>query len=96
MREADVQVEHGGVAPAFVEGDAFLLRQAIANLIENAAAFAPAHSTIALDIARNGDRIVLTVSDRGPGIPDYALPRVFERFYSLPRFAGGCHKDDLC
>jgi two-component system sensor histidine kinase CreC len=28
---------------------------------------------------------VIHVSDRGPGIPDYALARVFERFYSLPR-----------
>lgn len=95
MREAGVRVEHGGVAPAFVEGDAFLLRQAIANFIENAAAFAPAGSTIALDIARNGERVVLTVADRGPGIPDYAMPRVFERFYSLPRPEGGSRSSGL-
>jgi two-component system sensor histidine kinase CreC len=95
VREAGVRVEHGGVAPAFVEGDAFLLRQAIANCIENAAAFAPTGSTIALDIARSCDRIVLTVSDRGPGIPDYALPRVFERFYSLPRPEGGSRSSGL-
>jgi len=62
MREANVRIERTGVAPAFVEGDAFLLRQAIANLVENAAAFAPGGSTIALDVARDGERIALTAS----------------------------------
>jgi two-component system sensor histidine kinase CreC len=95
MHEAGVQVDRSGVAPAFVDGDAFLLRQAIVNLLENAAAFAPSGSRIALDLARNGDRIVATVSDRGPGIPDYALPRVFERFYSLPRPEGGSRSSGL-
>ena len=35
------------------------------------------------------------MADRGPGIPDYALPRVFERFYSLPRPEGGSRSSGL-
>ena len=35
------------------------------------------------------------VVDRGPGVPDYALPRVFERFYSLPRPEGGSRSSGL-
>ena len=34
---------------------------------------------------REGERLQLSILDRGPGVPDFALARVFERFYSLPR-----------
>src|SRR5690606_32788365 len=72
-----------------VTGDAFLLHQALRGLLENAASFAPAGSTLELLARRDGDQVVLDVADRGPGLPDYALERVFERFYSLPRPDGG-------
>ncbi len=75
-----------------VQGDPFLLRQACANLIENALDFAPSGSTIDITVTQAGDTesraLVVEVGDRGPGIPDYALPRLFERFYSLPRPEG--------
>ncbi|MDQ0140931.1 two-component system sensor histidine kinase CreC [Cupriavidus necator] len=71
--------------PGHVAGDPFLLRQAIANLLENAVDFAPAGSAVTVGLERRGDALAIAVADQGPGIPDYALPRVFERFYSLPR-----------
>ncbi|WP_137928508.1 two-component system sensor histidine kinase CreC [Cupriavidus sp. 2SB] len=73
-----------------VTGDAFLLRQAIVNLLENALDFAPSGSVIdiALESASQQDGVVIRVEDRGPGIPDYATGRLFERFYSLPRPGG--------
>ncbi|MBP0619959.1 two-component system sensor histidine kinase CreC [Cupriavidus consociatus] len=74
--------------PDMVAGDPFLLRQAIANLLENAIDFAPQHSAIGVALERRGAQLAITVADHGPGIPDYALPRVFERFYSLPRPQG--------
>ena len=72
-----------------VAGDALLLRQALGNLLDNAAGFAPPGSCIDLTARRQGDQVEITVRDRGAGIPAYALERVFERFYSLPRPAAG-------
>ncbi|WP_454719682.1 MULTISPECIES: two-component system sensor histidine kinase CreC [Cupriavidus] len=71
-----------------VEGDPFLLRQALANLLENALDFAPAGSAVDVSVEQAGATTAVRVADRGPGIPDYALPRLFERFYSLPRPGG--------
>lgn len=78
-----------------VAGDAFLLRQALNNLVENAASFAPPGSSLEIDAAREGDDVVIRVCDRGPGIPEYARDRVFERFYSLPRPDGGHRSSGL-
>lgn len=76
---------------ATVTGDVFLLRQAIVNLLENALDFAPPGSAIDIALARDGQSAswALRIDDRGPGIPDYAQARLFERFYSLPRPDGG-------
>ena len=72
-------------ARPMVRGDRFLLRQAIANLLDNALDFAPSGSQVRVSIVREGSKWALQVLDQGPGIPDYAHDRVFERFYSLPR-----------
>ncbi len=80
---------------ARVSGDAFLLRQSLLNLLENAADFAPAGSVVELRLRREGDAVVVEVLDRGPGVPDYALERAFERFYSLARPAGGSRSSGL-
>ena len=57
------------------------------NLIDNAAHYAPEESAITLgaSVHEDGTGVVLTVADRGPGIPDTDLPRVFERFYRVER-----------
>ena len=68
--------------------DPLLLRQAIGNLVDNAADFAPAASVIRLQAVRRGDALELAVHNAGAGIPDFALARLFERFYSLPRADG--------
>ncbi len=81
---------HAGAEPGLaLTGDAFLLRQALDSLLENAASFAPAGSRLELLARRDGEDVLLEVGDRGPGLPDYALARAFERFYSLPRPDGG-------
>jgi two-component system sensor histidine kinase CreC len=78
-----------------IRGDAFLLRQALVNLIDNAADFSPPGGEIELRIEHAGEGLRIEVVDRGPGVPDYALPRVFERFYSLPRPQGGSRSSGL-
>jgi two-component system sensor histidine kinase CreC len=74
-----------GDARVPVLGEKFLLAQAVGNLVRNALEFTPPGGsvTVALDIEHTNARV--TVADTGAGVPDYALDRIFERFYSLPR-----------
>ncbi len=80
---------------ASVQGDAYLLRQAVANLLDNAIAFSPAGGKVVLSSAIDGDMLEIRVEDQGPGIPDYAQERVFERFYSLARPQTGLRSSGL-
>lgn len=66
---------------AVVSGDPAKLHDALRNLLENATNYSPEGGTITVAARRRGERIVMTVSDEGPGIPEADLPRVFERFY---------------
>ncbi len=72
-----------------IEGDRFLLRQALRNLLDNAIDFSPQGSGIEVACALDGQDAVIRIGDRGPGVPEFARERVFERFYSLPRPQGG-------
>ena len=74
-----------GPAPAIVDGDRFLLGQALANLLDNAVDFSPPAAAIEVELRSQGQSVLLRVSDRGPGIPEFAHDRIFDRFYSLPR-----------
>lgn len=76
-----------------VMADPVKLHDAVRNLVENAVNYAPDDSAIELGAAAD-DRVVrITVADRGPGIPDADLTRIFERFYRVdaarPRDPGG-------
>jgi len=71
-----------------IEGEPFLVRQAIGNLIDNAIEFSPDGGVVEIRGTPDDDRWRLEIRDHGPGIPAYAISRVFERFYSLPRPAG--------
>jgi two-component system, OmpR family, sensor histidine kinase ChvG len=58
------------------------LGQVVINLLDNAGSFAPINSTIIVRLSRDKTSITITVEDDGPGIPEHALERVFERFYT--------------
>jgi two-component system sensor histidine kinase CreC len=68
-----------------VEGDPFLLRRAVTNLLDNALDFAPEHSVVQLALSKRGRFALIDVRDQGTGIPSYASDKVFEKFYSLAR-----------
>ena len=58
--------------------DGTLIEQVLINLFDNVSAHAPAATGIWLDVERRSDRVVLKVSDDGPGIPAALLPRLFD------------------
>lgn len=73
---------------AYIRGDAFLLKQAVENLLRNAIEFSPEHGGISLVVNSSDSGCDIVVEDNGAGIPEYALDHIFERFYSLPRPSG--------
>ncbi|MBN9506521.1 MAG: HAMP domain-containing histidine kinase [Altererythrobacter sp.] len=71
--------------PLTVHGTASLLTQALANLVENAMVHADGRPDVTLEARRRGDRVVFTVADRGPGIPETEREKVLRRFYRMDR-----------
>ncbi|HEY0331336.1 MAG TPA: DUF4118 domain-containing protein, partial [Rhodopseudomonas sp.] len=63
--------------------DAVLFEQAIFNLLDNAAKYAPDGTTITVRAARDGDAVLLQVLDEGEGIPPEDLETVFDKFYRV-------------
>lgn len=85
MQTRSIRCENLIPAAAITTGEPFLLRQALTNLLDNAIAFSPEGGLITLALETKAGMHTLHVRDQGDGIPDYALARVFERFYSLAR-----------
>ena len=79
--EKGVQVEVGALEESPVEGDPALLRQLFMILLDNAIQFTPQGGKVTAAIQRNGRHCTVTVEDTGAGIPEAALPHVFERFF---------------
>lgn len=75
------------IAPdaATVAGDPAKLHDVLRNLLENASNYSPEGATIEIATRGTGAAVDLTVADRGPGIPDGDLGRIFERFYRVDR-----------
>jgi two-component system sensor histidine kinase CreC len=71
--------------PITLQGERFLIRQALFNILDNSIAYSPIGSQITLRAFVEAQQIIISLNDQGSGIPDYAKDRLFERFYSLPR-----------
>jgi len=90
-----LRVDTSDVAGLRIRGDTFLLRQLLSNLVDNACDFSPTDGVVDVEARSDGAQLSIVVADRGPGVPDYALPRVFERFFSLPRPGGRSRSSGL-
>ncbi|MFM8245845.1 MAG: sensor histidine kinase, partial [Burkholderiaceae bacterium] len=69
--------------PTEVNGDSFLLRDLIDNLVDNAIRYTPPGGQVTVSCSQVNGHGVLRVEDNGPGIPDAEKEHVFERFYRL-------------
>ncbi|WP_336207903.1 DUF4153 domain-containing protein [Nonomuraea sp. LPB2021202275-12-8] len=88
VREASLSREDVRLVPEVAGGlavraDPDLLAQVLANLLDNAVRHSPAEGAVTVTAARDGAGIRLVVADQGPGIPESARGRVFERFSRL-------------
>ncbi|HEV3332546.1 MAG TPA: ATP-binding protein [Bryobacteraceae bacterium] len=87
------EVQYQATQPATVSGDPELLRRAVENVIRNAIRYAPEQTAVEVSLARNNGKVLVDVRDRGPGVPEEALPRLFDAFYRVEpdraRSAGG-------
>ncbi|QNH75232.1 two-component system sensor histidine kinase CreC [Pseudomonas protegens] len=80
-----LQVELRVPADLAWSGEPFLLRQALGNLLTNALDFSPVGGLLRCSAHAVEEGVELVLFNQGEPIPDYALPRLCERFYSLPR-----------
>ena len=80
--------EGGG---AWIEGDSFLVRDLLGNLLDNAIRYTQQGGQVTVRVAVGPAAVALSVEDNGPGIPELERERVFERFYRvLGTRAEGC------
>ena len=84
-----LQLKISGELPP-LPGDGDRLAQVFTNLVDNALKFTPANGQVLLSAVKAGTEIEISITDTGIGIPNEALPRLFDRFYQVdPSRAGG-------
>ena len=69
--------------PAIVEGDAELLRRAVENVMRNAVLHAPQGTAVEATLDTGNGKAAVRIRDYGPGVPEEALPRLFDAFYRV-------------
>jgi signal transduction histidine kinase len=64
-----------------ITGDPFLLQLLVGNLLDNALKYSPKEGAITLTLATEGRHVLLSVKDKGPGIPEEEKKKIFDKFY---------------
>lgn len=78
-----IQLHCEFTSPIIVHGDQEYLRRALSNLMENAWRYTDSGGSVLVQGARSADEAIITITDSGIGIPEEALPHLFERFYRV-------------
>jgi two-component system, OmpR family, sensor histidine kinase TctE len=73
----------GEGAPAWIEGDSFLVRDMLGNLLDNAIRYTQQGGQVTVRVTVGPAAVALSIEDNGPGIPEQERERVFERFYRV-------------
>jgi two-component system sensor histidine kinase TctE len=77
--------------PVHLTGNAHALSEALSNILDNALRYCRAGDQVTVRVYREDGNACLAVVDTGPGVPEAALPKIFERFYRAPDVqAQGC------
>jgi two-component system sensor histidine kinase KdpD len=91
LRTANLEVRMAPDLPP-VRVDEVLLSQVLANVLDNAVKYAGTDATIRVSAYPTDDGVRLTIEDSGAGVPDDALPRLFEKFFRVPRSGGASRR----
>ena len=86
-KKINIVVNWGSSKP-IVKGDRFLILQIFENIILNAIEFSPIEGKIIIESVADKKTDHIFVRDQGPGIPEYAKEKIFNKFYSLERPSG--------
>jgi signal transduction histidine kinase len=85
LRDRGFELEYEGtdepLPPLYLDINA--IDRALANLLDNAVKYSPENTTITVRLDRRGDEVVISVADRGIGIPPEERERVFDRFHRV-------------
>jgi len=83
VKKIPLLVDAAASLPSVI-GDAHRLHQVVLNLLSNAIKYCRPGDSVTVTARREGNHLVVSVADTGPGIPAEALPYLFERFYRVP------------
>jgi signal transduction histidine kinase len=90
IKSSDMRVDFSPIENLEVRGDLGQLNQVFINIIANAIKFSPASSTISIAMKMAGEnRVEVTISDEGVGIPEPDLPHIFTRFFRASNVDSG-------
>ncbi len=82
--QPDRQIRWSGAGPCLVRGDPAALASAIENVVRNALAHSPSDRAVTVELRSGaGDEVQICVSDRGPGVAETDLERIFEPFFQI-------------
>ncbi len=82
-------IENEDLKETSIRCESFLVRHALVNLVQNAIDFTLPQGKVTIESKEENDTLTFHISDTGVGVPDYALEKVFDRFYSLERPGNG-------